>query len=177
MPKLPKSRVAIAAEQNNLQSGFTRTVLWKENTLISKKVWCHGQADIWLKNNTYFRFRTVFRVKPFAQFLPQLLEADADLSDPKIRPWMQQRKISLEVLWEVLWFYAFTYNLLPLNVKVREQITRDLWRRSVWPLWFCFLFLASWLKSATKFLFATNFTVCDSTLLTYRLEKEMHLII
>lgn len=59
-----------------------------------------------------------------------------------------QRKSSVDILWEVPWFYTFPYNLLPLSVKVRGLITRDLWRGSVWPLWFCFLFVASCLKSA-----------------------------
>lgn len=119
----------------------------------------------------------MFWVISFAQFLPWLLEADADLFDPKIRPWMHQGKITLEILWGHSAFYTFPYHLLPPSVKVRRPIKRDLWLDSVWPLWFCFFFIPSCLKSATKYLCAVQFTVCDSALLFCRLEEGTHVII
>lgn len=130
-----------------------------------------------VEGNIYFWFRTVFWAISLAQFLQRLLEADADLSDPEIRPWMKQGKITLEIRWGYSVFYTFLYHLLPPSVRVRRPITRDPWLDSVWPLRFCFLFIPSCLKSATKFLCSAQFTVYDSALLICRLEEGMQSII
>lgn len=107
---------------------------------MSVMLWEDCMRCIWLNSIVYmrwFRFRTAIEVIPLAQVLLWLLDADAALPDPKIKPWIHQGKITLKILWWY-YFYVFPYHLLPSSVEVKRPITRDLWFESVQPLWFCF---------------------------------------
>lgn len=145
---------------------------------MSVMLWKGCMSCIWLDSIVcmrWFRFRTGIEVIPLGQVLLWLLDADDDLSDPKIKPWIHQGKITLKILWWY-YFYVFPYHLLPSSVEVKRPITRDLWFESVQPLRFYFSSYHLFFKSATKVLCAVQLMVCDYTWSISRLNVGMSLI-
>lgn len=147
VPTLIKLRTAVATEQIYLQSGCTHMEkLWKEKTLVSKRVWCHRQADVWLRVTYIFLIQNsvlgdiscpvpTVTVGGWCWFI---------WSRNKILDAARKDHFGDPLGYSV--FYTFLYHLLPPSVKVRTPITRDPWLDSVWPLRFCFLLIPSCLK-------------------------------
>lgn len=140
VPKLIELKAAAAAEQKTWSSvwmySLTQRSKVKKKPLFPK--WCDAMGrqtfGLWVLHESLIQ--NSVPVIFLAQFLLWLLEPKSDLCSPKIRSWMTQGKITVESLWGHTAFCTFPYHLLPPSVKVRRPITRDLWLKSVWPLWF-----------------------------------------
>lgn len=144
---------------------------------MSVMLWKGCMSCIWLDSIVcmrWFRFRTGIEVIPLGQVLLWLLDADDDLSDPKIKPWIHQGKITLKILW----WYSFCFSLSLATIQCCSKETNHK-RSLIWissAIMILLFFVPSSFKSATKFLCAVQLMVCDYTWSISRLNVGMSLI-